>query len=172
MLHIINNPKQLDYGTLTKYQQKDYEGQLKALPVLKNLFKNCSDLIIEHHILDNGRIDIFVTATTNSNVVHKYAIECKHRDFSSTTYDSIMLNPDKWGWLIAYSKLGYKPLFFNTFTDNTYMIWDVRGEWDVAEVTVPVSTVDKSKGKTVEPRFYLPNNKAIAKGQLVSAEDE
>lgn len=152
---------------MSKFNEADRIGQEKALPVIKDLFKNC-ELQIEQHIDDNGRIDIFVTATTQHNITKTYAIECKDRWFSSTTYEDCMLNPDKYGWLMAYKKLGYKPLFFNSFSDDTYMIWDVsQGDWDVGMFKVPKTTVVKGE-KVYEPRYLLPTDKCIAKGNLIS----
>lgn len=168
MLKIVNDPKELVYEKLDKFQKKDYIGQLKAAPVLEELFKKCIDVTLEHHITDRGRVDIFVAAQTHQGVTTKYAIECKDRDFTSDTFDTCMLNPDKWGWLMAYKKMGFKPLFLNTFTDNKYMIWDVStSDWDVGMVEVPIYSVDKSKGTTIEPRFFLPTESCINQGDLI-----
>ena len=68
---------------------------------------------------------------------------------------------------MSYKKMGYKPLFRNTFTDDKYVIWDVSiSDWYVGMVEVPVSTVDKSKGKTLEPRYFLPVEDCIYQGDL------
>lgn len=167
MFNIVNPLNAIDYNRLDKFQKKDYEGQLKAAPVLSNLFSKYEDVTMEHHITDRGRIDIFLIVK-HKGIEHKYAIECKDRDFTSETFDTCMLNPDKWGWLMAYKKLGFKPLFLNTFTDNKYMIWDVStSDWDVGMVEVPIYSVDKSKGTTIEPRFFLPTESCINQGDLI-----
>lgn len=166
MIKTVNDLSAIDFKKLDKFQIKDYEGQLKASSILEDIFGNYEDVTIEYHILDRGRVDIFVVVN-HKNTIHKYAIECKDRLFTSTTFDTCMLNPDKWGWLIAYKKLGYRPLFLNTFTDNKYFIWDVSTyDWDVDFENVPIYSVDRSKGRTEEPRFYLPFNKAIYQGEM------
>lgn len=166
MFNIINPLNAIEYNKLDKYQKKDYEGQEKASLALTQLFGKYEDVTMEHHITDRGRIDIFLTVK-HKGIMYKYAIECKDRDFTSTTFDTCMLNPDKWGWLMAYKKMGYKPLFLNTFTDDKYVIWDVSiSDWYVGMVEVPVSTVDKSKGKTLEPRYFLPVEDCIYQGDL------
>lgn len=146
---------------MDKFTNYDKKGQDKVVPILKELFNKCKDVNIEQHYQDKGRIDIFVTATTHNDITKRYAIECKDRWFESTAYSEIMLNPDKWGWLMGYKGLGYSPLFLNTFTDDKYVIWDVsKKNWDVGTFSVPVTTV-VDNGRTVEPRFLLPMSDCI-----------
>ena len=77
---------------MDKFSNYDKKGQDKVVPILNELFSKCKDVNIEQHYQDKGRIDIFVTATTHSNITKRYAIECKDRWFESTTYSEIMLN--------------------------------------------------------------------------------
>lgn len=156
---------------MDKFSEVDKRGQDKVIPIIDNVFKKCKDVKIEQHFADKGRVDLFVTATTHNDITKTYAIECKDRWFPSDKYQECMLNPDKWGWLMAYKKLGYKPLFINTFSDNRYIIWDVSmKDWDVGVFNVPVTTVENN-GRTQEPRFLLPIEDSIFSGSTMQSID-
>ena len=102
----------------------DAYGQNKALNIIKDIFSGYT-LNIEQHIEDKGRVDILMTATTK-NKEYYYAIECKDRYFPHNHYDDMMIEVNKYNTLKDYSSLGYKPIYLNTFSDDTYLIWNLN----------------------------------------------
>lgn len=123
------------YGTksLDKFSETDKKGQERAIPILKELFKKCKEVTIQQHYQDKGGVDIIVIATTHKGYTKKYAIECKDRYYKHTSF-SRPYNETPAGWVIDEPKYntmtnisneGYMPLYLNTFSDNTYYVWDV-----------------------------------------------
>ena len=155
---------------LSEFNKADREGQEKVIPTLRKIFSGATDLIIEQHIEDNGKIDILVTATTSNNNEHWYAIECKDRWFESRKYNEMMLETYKYKALLDAKEKGYKPLYVNTFEDNVLMIWDVGditafapdGERYCGRATV------EDRGKVMKTCKFLKTDKAIWKGKIQS----
>lgn len=137
------------------FHKRDELGQKKALPILEKLFNKCT-LNIEQHY-DDYDLDIYMTATTSNGNVYRYAIECKDRDWKHTDSEDKFRTK---GWMLEehkYTKLreaaekGYIPLYFNTFKDDTYCIWNTlvcpydRGNVTANKYTViPSQTQDKN----------------------------
>lgn len=133
----------------------DATGQEKVLRILNNIFSGCT-LNIEQHTEDKGRVDIFMTATTHNGIRKTYAIECKDRWFPHSQYPDMMLDKEKYDVLKSYSKSGYTPIFFNTFSDDTYMVWDVL------KATVDIRN-HKTKKTTVEYNGYVDKPRCFFK---------
>lgn len=119
------------------FDTTDYKGQAIAVPVIKQIFsgRTINNLVQDY---EKGGIDIYVTATTKSGEVRMYAIECKDRKPEHTAYQKPFTDRDTGivvnaGWAMdmpKYHKMenaktnGYIPLYFNSFGDGTYAIWD------------------------------------------------
>lgn len=143
---------------LDEFSEADKQGQDKVVPILKEMFKKCKDVVLEQHYEDKGGIDIYLTATTHKGYTKKYAIECKDRDYSHTSF-SVPYKETPAGWVIdvpKYEKMvkaandGYMSLYLNTFSDNTYYVWDVvnsnstYGKYKAGKTTVKKSEkIDK-----------------------------
>lgn len=132
------------------FHTADYAGQEKVVKILENVFSGCS-LNIEQHY-DDYDLDIYMTATTKNNIVHKYVYECKDREYPHTAFKTgknagWMISPYKYNKLLEASKRGYKPIYFNTFSDNTFCAWNIldcpytNGTVDAAVYTVKPSEV-------------------------------
>ena len=119
------------------FDKTDYRGQAIAVPVIKQIFsgRTINNLVQDY---EKGGIDIYVTATTKSGEVRMYAIECKDRKPEHTAYQKPFTDRDTGievnaGWAMdmpKYNKMlraslsGYIPLYFNSFGDGTYAIWN------------------------------------------------
>lgn len=119
------------------FDEMDYKGQAIAVPVIKNIFsgRTINNLVQDY---SKGGIDIFVTATTKNGEVRTYAIECKDRKPEHTAFQKPFIDKDTGkevnaGWAMdipKYNKMlrasldGYIPLYFNSFSDGTYAIWN------------------------------------------------
>ena len=136
------------------YTNADATGQEKAVKILKDVFSNCT-LDIEQHIEDKGRVDIIMTATTQSGVSKTYAIECKDRWFPHNQYPDMMIDKEKYDVLKSYSASGYTPIYFNTFSDDTYIVWDLdKVDVDIRNVKTKRTTVEYN-GYVDKPRCFF-----------------
>ena len=153
----------------SRFNQADREGQEKVIPTLEKIFSGATDLIIEQHIEDNGKIDILMTATTSNNE-HWYAIECKDRWFESRKYNDMMIETYKYKALLDAKEKGYKPLFINTFKDDVMMIWDVGDMTAFAPDGIKYckKTTVEDNGKVNKKCKFLWTDKAIWKGKIQS----
>lgn len=148
---------------MDKFSKIDKDGQGKVIGILKNIFSNCT-LDIEQHIEDKGRVDIIMTSTTPKGNEYKYAIECKDRYCSSTQYNDWMIEVDKYNTLKEYSEQGYKPIYFNTFSDNTFMVWNLdKAEINEGYQITPKTTVEDN-GYINRLRYYLPSSECSCSG--------
>lgn len=136
------------------FNRADFEGQSKVLPTLKLLFSGCT-LNIEQHFNTKNPIDIFITATTQNNVEHFYAIECKHRHFAHTKFEKYgyIIEQHKVRDLMRVAKKGYKPIYLNSFDDGMMMVWNLNelnfdecGE--TGEMTFKRTTVVENETRT------------------------
>lgn len=136
------------------YTNADATGQEKAVKILKDVFSNCT-LDIEQHIEDKGRVDIIMTATTQSGVSKTYAIECKDRWFPHNQYPDMMIDKEKYDVLKSYSTSGYTPIYLNTFSDDTYIVWDLdKVDVDIRNVKTKRTTVEYN-GYVDKPRCFF-----------------
>lgn len=136
------------------YTNADATGQEKAIKILKDVFSNCT-LDIEQHIEDKGRVDIIMTATTQSGISKTYAIECKDRWFPHNQYPDMMIEQEKYDVLKSYSASGYTPIYFNTFSDDTYIVWDLdKVDVDIRNVKTKRTTVEYN-GYVDKPRCFF-----------------
>lgn len=136
------------------YTNADATGQEKAVKILKDVFSNCT-LDIEQHIEDKGRVDIIMTATTQSGVSKTYAIECKDRWFPHNQYPDMMIDKEKYDVLKSYSASGYTPIYLNTFSDDTYIVWDLdKVDVDIRNVKTKRTTVEYN-GYVDKPRCFF-----------------
>lgn len=142
------------------YEITDEEGQSKVIPILKKLFEKYNP-IFEQHYKDKGRIDIFMYL---GNV--RYAIECKDRKFEHFKYPSIMIEPHKYQALKSIIDSKTKSIYFNTFADDTFVVWDMsKVSYTEKEVYSPISTVE-NKGKKMQLKYFIPFEDAVYKGRV------
>lgn len=145
------------------FSETDRIGQDKVVEILKDTFSACT-LNIEQHYEDKAYVDIIMTATTANNVSHTYAIECKDRWYKSTAFNDWMLEEHKYNHLMEYKKKGYKPIYFNTFSDGKYMLWDVsKGDWEKKIFNCPNTTVEDN-GRQDKVRLLLPSSACTYSG--------
>lgn len=145
------------------YTNADATGQEKAVKILKDVFSNCT-LDIEQHIEDKGRVDIIMTATTQSGVSKTYAIECKDRWFPHNQYPDMMIDKEKYDVLKSYSASGYTPIYFNTFSDDTYIVWDLdKVDVDIRNVKTKRTTVEYN-GYVDKPRCFFKTSDCTFSG--------
>ena len=154
----------------SRFNKADREGQDKVIPTLRKIFSGATDLIIEQHIEDNGKIDILMTATTSNNNEHWYAIECKDRWVESKDFPTLMIEIKKYNALMDAKTRGYKPLYANTFEDNVLMIWDVGDKTAFApdETKYCKRTTVEDNGRVNKKCRFLWRDKAIWKGKIQS----
>ena len=164
----LKNLKELD-----DCEYLDYKGQVKALPILKDLFKKCKEVKFIHHIIDKGRVDIelFVTTSKGNNV--KYYIECKDRwcYFDKYADEGYILEISKYDVMIKKQQdSGYIPLYLNTFKDNKYRIWDLNKipNKKIGHIERKKKTVDPSAGTKNTPHFLLFDDDVICSGRIPS----
>lgn len=140
----------------------DYIGQAKALEVFKKLFSGCT-VQYEQHYDDKSPIDIYVTATTKNGRISTYAVECKDRYFEHTSFSTPYrdtpagwaIDVPKYNNMVKAAEKGYKPIYFNTFKDNTYVIWDVlKSEHTYGKYKAGKTTVVESEKIDKEGYFY------------------
>lgn len=124
------------------YDEADYYGQVKAVSQLEKIFSGAT-LTIEQHFDDKANIDLYVTATTKSNISSTYAIECKDRHYTHTYSNEWFIEYPKYKRLIETKVDGYKPLYLNTFKDDYIAIWNV-------DTTKPVWEEKELRKTTVE----------------------
>lgn len=146
------------------YEYADEKGQSKVLPILNDIFSGCT-VTVEQHYADKSPIDLYVTVT-NELSENKYAIECKDRQYNSTAFNEWMIEPRKYQRLLEAKEQGYIPLYFNTFSDNQYKVWDIsKSYFKVDKFNCPISTVE-DKGRKIQVRYLLNNNDAIYSGKF------
>lgn len=145
------------------YTNADATGQEKAVKILKDVFSNCT-LDIEQHIEDKGRVDIIMTATTQSGVSKTYAIECKDRWFPHNQYPDMMIDKEKYDVLKSYSTSGYTPIYLNTFSDDTYIVWDLdKVDVDIRNAKTKRTTVEYN-GYVDKPRCFFKTSDCTFSG--------
>ena len=119
------------------FDERDKKGQDIAVPVIKQIFsgRTINNLVQDY---SKGGIDIFVTATTKNGTVRRYAIECKDRTPKHNTFEKPFKDKETGkivnaGWAMdmpKYNKMlrasldGYISLYFNSFSDGIYAIWN------------------------------------------------
>ena len=141
---------------MDKFSAADLQGQEKVVNQLKKIFKN-QTLTIEQHYSDCETVDIYVTATTKTNVSYLYVFETKDRNFDHNKYGDCMLDEEK---LIEIRKREgkYKPMYVHTFSDDWISIWDI-------------SKIDFSKyqPKPIKrrKRTVVPSEKIVRKSYLI-----
>lgn len=148
---------------MSKFNDYDRKGQQKVMNILPNLFSGCT-LNFEQHIDDNGKVDIFMSATTQTRM-YKYAIEAKDRWYTHNYFDTWVLEEDKYKELMKHYENGYKPIYFNTFSDNKFLVWDLSKVdcTKKGELTTPKTTVVDT-GTVTRKRIFLPVSGATYSG--------
>ena len=132
---------------MNEYNKRDYWGQKKVLPTLKQMFSGCT-LTIDQHFNDKNEIDIYITATTKNNREVWYAIECKDRNYNHEYFkkNGFLIEQTKINALERAKENGYRPIYLNTFTDNICIIWNVANvNWDELKEykgMLPIATVE------------------------------
>lgn len=148
---------------MDKFSEYDKKGQDKAVTILKDIFSNCT-LDIEQHIEDKGKVDIIMTATTPKGKKYKYAIECKDRYYPHNQYEDWMLEEHKYRDLMEYAESGYKPIFMNTFSDNTYICWNVSECQMHKKMFTTTKTTVEDNGSIQRYRYMLPTSECTYSG--------
>ena len=156
------------------FDSTDMHGQSRILPTLKAVFSGCT-LQIEQHFDDKNPIDIYVTATTKSGKEVLYAIECKNRKMTHTKYkdDGYIIEEKKIKSLLAAHKMGYRPIYLNSFTDNYIICWDLSkldfGECgETGEIEFFKTEVTRGQtGKEKKNKTTLKNSQAVYIAKMV-----
>lgn len=149
---------------MNKYNKADQQGQEIVVNILKEIFSACT-LTLDQHYEDTSPIDIYMTATTKSGISRTYAIECKDREYTHNCFNDSVIEIRKYNDLIESQKNGYKAIYFNTFSDGAYLVWDINKCKPIKrEMTSNKSTVEPWKGKRTSLRYFLKNSEFIYSG--------
>ena len=159
---------------MTEFNDADKYGQSRILPTIKALFSGCK-LQIEQHFDDTNPIDIYMTATTKNNKEVYYAIECKDRKMSYTKYkdDGYIIEDKKIKSLLKAHKMGYRPIYLNSFSDNYVICWDLSkldfGECgETGEIEFFKTEVTRGQtGKEKKNKTTLKNSQAVCITKMV-----
>lgn len=111
------------------YEVTDDAGRKVALKYLLQHLKNkgCTDIKIKEAKEKYAHYDLLLTATTRSNQVITYCIECKDRNVSSTQYQADMIEINKYYNLLIRSEMNDEiPLYISTFNNNTATIHNIN----------------------------------------------
>ena len=152
----------------------DKQGQSRILPTIKALFSGCT-LQIEQHYEDKGGIDMYLTATTKSGKEVCYAIESKDRKMTHTKYqyDGYIIEDKKIKSLLKAHKMGYRPIYLNSFNDNYIICWDLSkldfGECgETGEIEFFKTEVTRGQtGKEKKNKTTLKNSQAVCITKMV-----
>ena len=142
------------------FNDADKYGQSRILPTIKALFSGCT-LQIEQHFDDTNPIDIYLTATTKSGKEVLYSIECKDRKMTHTKS------------LLKAHKMGYRPIYLNSFNDNYIICWDLSkldfGECgETGEIEFFKTEVTRGQtGKEKKNKTTLKNSQAVCITKMV-----
>lgn len=135
------------------FNMADQKGQDKVMSILDNLFSACT-CNYEQFYTSTSPIDILMTATTRCDKQHLYAIECKDREYTHTYFkDGWVIEEWKYNRLLDAKAKGYRPLLICTFSDNTYVIWDIstspcnKGRFFANRTTMEESPVVEKYGR-------------------------
>lgn len=146
---------------MNKFQNADKIGQAKALKYIEESMGENTSLNIEQHWVDNGKIDLFITATTKSNRVEYYAIECKNRwkyDYDFIVKNGAMLDVAKEKELRKAIDDGYRGCYLMTFKEGV-MIW-VLNDIDTSRLEKKRVTKNRTtavdNGKITDDVYILP----------------
>lgn len=156
------------------FNDADKYGQSRILPTIKALFSGCT-LQIEQHYEDKGGIDMYLTATTKSGKEVLYSIECKDRKMSHTKYqyDGYIIEDKKIKSLLKAHKMGYRPIYLNSFNDNYIICWDLSkldfGECgETGEIEFFKTEVTRGQtGKEKKNKTTLKNSQAVCITKMV-----
>ena len=161
------------------FNEADKYGQSKILPTIKALFSGCT-LEIDQHFNDTNPIDIYVTATTKSGKEVWFAIECKDRKMSHTKYqyDGYIIEDKKIKSLLKAHKIGYRPIYLNSFSDNYIICWDLSkldfGECgETGEIEFFKTEVTRGQtGKEKKNKTTLKNSQAVYIAKMVDEKQD
>lgn len=153
---------------MDKYSKADQQGQEIVVKILKRIFSGCT-LDIDQHYDDMSPVDIYMTATTKDEKQTTYAIECKDRKYGHNTFSDSVIEIHKYDAVSATQEDGYRPIYFNTFSDDTYLVWDLSKCKPIKRgMTSNKSTVESWKGKRTTPRYFLKNSDCKFSGTTLS----
>lgn len=108
---------------MDRFAAADKKGQAKLVDQLNKIFSG-QTITIDQHYIDKETVDIYMTATTKSNISYFYVFETKDRKFDHNKYGDCMLDVKKYEELIK-RKGKYKPMYVHTFQDDWLSIWDI-----------------------------------------------
>ena len=159
---------------MTEFNDADKYGQDKVMNTITTLLSGCT-LQIEQHFNDTNPIDIYITATTKSGKEVWYAIECKDRKMNHTKYqyDGYIIEDKKIKSLLKAHKMGYRPIYLNSFNDNYIICWDLSkldfGECgETGEIEFFKTEVTRGQtGKEKKNKTTLKNSQAVCITKMV-----
>lgn len=145
------------------YDKADQQGQDKVMKFLPMLFSACT-ITCEQHFHDKSPVDIFVTATTQSGKITTYAIECKDRKCSHNEYQDYMIEEHKYNSIKQFANQGYRPIYLNTFSDDTFYAWNLNKSSIIRKTYTTTKTTVEDNGKIRRDRILLPSSEICCSG--------
>lgn len=141
----------------------DANDKKRVAELLKYKMESESNYIFEYEIPLNqfSEVDILATAFTQTyDVKMMYAIECKERDFNSTTFNDAMIEEDKLATLLQYSEQPfYRSYYTNTWKDGIITAQRITKETPTSHRETPRPKKTKSTTDTenkTEDAYYIP----------------
>lgn len=115
-----------------------------------------------------SKIDCRAIGITNNGKTIHYAIECKQRNCTASTYDSYYCEPSK------YDELNFETIhngvdrayIANEFSDGSIYLWNINDidRFDIVKVKIARTTVgigDYLSQKIEQERLLMPREKGI-----------
>ena len=147
--------------------QCDLDSKKRVMEAMRDAY---APNIFTYEIDENPKaiIDCRATGITkNGNTIH-YAIECKQRNCTASTYDAYYCEPSKYQSLklaILYDNVD-RALIANEFSDGTILLWNVDDldPNDTEDVMIARTTVGVGEylsERIMQKRILMHKDKAI-----------
>ena len=147
--------------------QCDIESKKRVMEAMKDRYK---PNIFTYEIDPDpyAKIDCRAIGITKDNKTIHYAIECKHRNFTPSKYDTYYCEPNK------YDELNFETIYngvdrayiANEFSDGSIYLWNINDidRFDIVKVKIARTTVgigDYLSQKIEQDRLLMPREKGI-----------
>ena len=146
--------------------QCDLESKKRVMEAMRDAY---APNIFTYEIDENPKaiIDCRAIGITKDKTIH-YAIECKQRNCTASTYDSYYCEPSKYQSLncaILYDNVD-RALVANEFSDGTILLWNVEDldPNDTEDVRIARTTVGVGEylsERIMQKRILMHKDKAI-----------
>lgn len=145
----------------------DWDSKVRTMEALKKAY---APNIFTYEIDENPKAIIDCRAigiTKNGKTIH-YAIECKQRNCTASTYDAYYCEPSKYdtlNWSKLYDNVD-RALIANEFSDGTILLWNIDDldPNDTEDVMISRTTVGVGEylsEKIKQKRILMKRDKAI-----------